>query len=200
VIEHRFDALLESAMQTEAEFEDIARRFGAAGYRVEAALMAVPAGPAGSAPRAAGPPLLAGFAPRLAGRLGQVARSIAAADRAGPEAGRVGDQAMRAQRPAVLVTDSDLLDSSAPCARLETGPGDAIAARPLPIDPKWFYSVHKPARQRDRPGCGAPSGRQPKSSGSAVSVPIWRPRKVISARMASHFKELCPVYTQSGSR
>jgi len=82
-----------------------------------------------SAPRAARPSLLAGFAPRLAGRLRQVARSIPAADRAGHglhraacraqrpvrgadadrppaaaagadlQVGRVGDQAMRAQRP-----------------------------------------------------------------------------------------------------
>ena len=105
-----------------------------------------------SASRAAGPALPAGFAPRLAGRLGHIARRVAAADRAGhrrdrragraqrpvrgadadraaPAApgadflvGRVGDQAVRAQRPAVLVTDSDLLDGSAPCARLEAGP------------------------------------------------------------------------------
>jgi hypothetical protein len=118
-----------------------------------------------SASRAAGPALFAGFAPRLASHLGYMARRVAAADRAGhslyrragraqrpvrgadadraaPAApgagflvGRVGDQAVRAQRPAVLVTDSDLLDGPAPCARLEAGPGDAVAARPLPADP-----------------------------------------------------------------
>jgi UDP-N-acetylglucosamine kinase len=43
VIEHRVDALLESAMQTKAEFEDIICRFDAAEYQVEVALMAVPA-------------------------------------------------------------------------------------------------------------------------------------------------------------
>src|SRR5439155_2361060 len=118
-----------------------------------------------AAAAAPGPALLACFAPRLAGRLGHIARCAAAADRAGhrrdrragraqrpvrgadadraaPAApgadflvGRVGDQAVRAQRPAVLITDSDLLDGSAPCARLEAGPGDAVAARPLPADP-----------------------------------------------------------------
>src|SRR5260370_40515533 len=55
------------------------------------------ADPAGvSAPRAARPSLLAGFAPRLAGRLRQVARSIPAADRAGHGLHRA---ACRAQRP-----------------------------------------------------------------------------------------------------
>lgn len=42
-IEQRADVLLESAMQTEAEFEDIARKFAEAGYRIEVALVAVPA-------------------------------------------------------------------------------------------------------------------------------------------------------------
>lgn len=42
-IGRRADVLLESAMQAEDEFEDIARRFAAADYRVEVALMAVPA-------------------------------------------------------------------------------------------------------------------------------------------------------------
>jgi UDP-N-acetylglucosamine kinase len=41
-ITRRLDVLLESAMQAEAEFEDIASRFAAAEYRVEVALMAVP--------------------------------------------------------------------------------------------------------------------------------------------------------------
>lgn len=43
VIQKRVNALVESAMLTPAEFEDIVRRFDAAGYRVEVALMAVAA-------------------------------------------------------------------------------------------------------------------------------------------------------------
>jgi hypothetical protein len=43
VITHGLNALLESAMQTPAEFEDIVCKFDRAGYRVEAALMAVAA-------------------------------------------------------------------------------------------------------------------------------------------------------------
>jgi hypothetical protein len=41
-IEHRHDVVLESAMRDPSEFEDIAARFHGAGYRVEAALLAVP--------------------------------------------------------------------------------------------------------------------------------------------------------------
>ncbi|HEU4426194.1 MAG TPA: zeta toxin family protein [Pilimelia sp.] len=41
-IEHRNDVVLETAMRTAAEFEDIAARFRAAGYRVETAIVAVP--------------------------------------------------------------------------------------------------------------------------------------------------------------
>src|SRR6266516_1297082 len=137
-----------------------------------------------AAAAAPGPALLACFAPRLAGRLGQVARCVAAADRAGhrrdrragraqrpvrgadadraaPAApgadflvGRVHDQAVRAQRPAVLVADGDLLDGSAPCARLEAGPGDAAAARALPADPPVpIYEAAAPREWRpDNPG------------------------------------------------
>ena len=41
-IEHRNDVVLESAMLTEAEFEDLARQYRDAGYRVEVVLLAVP--------------------------------------------------------------------------------------------------------------------------------------------------------------
>jgi len=55
---------------------------------------------------------------------------------------------MRAQRPAALVTDSDLLHGSAPRARLETGLGDAVAAAPAPLDPP--VQVNDPAAPRAR--------------------------------------------------
>ncbi|MFD8562989.1 zeta toxin family protein [Streptosporangium canum] len=42
-IEHRCHVVLESAMFHRSEFEDIARRFNAGGFQVEAALVAVPA-------------------------------------------------------------------------------------------------------------------------------------------------------------
>lgn len=42
-IEHRLNVVLESAMHTKSEFEDIAQRFHDAGYRVEIAIVAVPA-------------------------------------------------------------------------------------------------------------------------------------------------------------
>lgn len=140
-----------------------------------------------TAARASDPALLAGPAPGLAGGFGDHARGILPADSAdqglprhavraqraagSPDAdrpaapaagagllvGRVGDQAMGAQRPAVLVTDSDLLDGSAPRARLETGSGHAVAAAPLPADPPM--QMDDPAAPRawrsdDTPGAG----------------------------------------------
>ena len=130
----------------------------------------------GPALRAACPPLLAGLTPWLPGRPGQVTGGAATADRAGHglhwqacraqrparrpaadrpdaaaagaglEVGRVGDQAVRTQRPAVLIADRDLLDRPAPRARLETRSGNAVAAAPLAADPP--VQVQYPAATR----------------------------------------------------
>jgi hypothetical protein len=118
-----------------------------------------------AAARAAGPALLACPAPGLAGGLGDHARAVLSADRAGqhfpgpavlaqrpvggagadrpaPPApgafllvGRVGDQAVRAQRPTVLVAGGGFPHGAAPGARLGPGLGHAVAAAPQPVDP-----------------------------------------------------------------
>ena len=119
------------------------------------------AGPAAS--RAVCPALLAGPAPWLAGGLRGHARGLFAADTAGRDlpgaaagaeraagradadrppataagagllVGRVDDQAVRTQRPAVLVADRCLADGPAAGARLGPGPGHAVAAEPDPV-------------------------------------------------------------------
>ncbi len=118
-----------------------------------------------AAVRAAGPALLACPAPGLAGGLGDHARAVLSADRAGqhlpgpavlaqrpvrsagadrtapPAPGafllvsRIGDQAVRAQRPAVLIASGGFPDGAAPGARLGPGLGHAVAAAPQPADP-----------------------------------------------------------------
>ena len=173
-----------------------------------------------AAARAPGPALLAGPAPWLAGGLGDHAGGVAPADRAGQDlpwhavraqrpagsadadrpaaaaagadllVGRVGDQAVGAQRLAVLVTGGDLPDRSAPCARLGAGPGHAVAARPLPVDPpvRWMTRPQRGAWRRGRyrwrrrrracRSAAAPTGRVPglrRRSAARAGLPGPRP-------------------------
>ena len=93
-------------------------------------------------------------------------RPAAAAAGAGLLVGRIGDQALGAQRLAVLVTGRDLLDGSAPCARLGAGPGHAVTARPLPVDP--------PVQMSDTAAAGAWRPGDLGGAGIAPSMPISR--------------------------
>ena len=117
-----------------------------------------------AAARAADPRLLARRAPRLAGHLRDNTGSGASADRAGQDGARyalaaersvgcsnlyrstppafdagfvvggIGDQAVRAQRSALLVAGGGLADRPAPAAGLGAGLRGAVAAQPLSVD------------------------------------------------------------------